>query len=256
MTLQANQPKALEVAQAAALRLEAEGAEAVFFSGSHVRGAASIDSDIDLYALGAGPEYLLERAEPFLLSISWTTPDRIRAALRDPLRCAGVVPGLRRALLLHDPNGIAAALQAEARAWTWELLDPVAIDSAVAEELYGYAEEVQKLVANLRRGRIRVALVQRSVLALRLARIMAAYRRLLYEAEDDLWDDVARRIGPDWERAQAAALGEHGESPEESCRAALDLFALAAAELEACFNERQRAVVRHALARAATLAER
>jgi hypothetical protein len=233
-------------------RLLAEGAHAVVLTGSHARGTALPESDIDLHPLGEGPGYLLERSGPFLVSISWRTPDVVRADFRAPLEAPGVVPAWRQAVIVADPRGEVAVLQAEAHAWSWAMIGNAAIDAAVAEGFYGYAEEVHKLVTNLQRGRLRVAAVQRSVLALRMARIAALHLRLLYDSEDVLWDLVSARMGPEWERTQAAALGERGEHLLDSCHAALDLFRLTHAIIAHLLDARQTEVVQHAVA----LAER
>jgi hypothetical protein len=215
-------------------------------AGSHVRGEALPDSDVDLYCIGAGPEYTLFRRRDQLVSLSWRTSEAVRAAYRSPQDAGSTVPGWRDALLVADPNGIAAQLQREARAWTWDVIGTQRLDAWVAEELCGYAEEVHKLATNRAAGRTHALAVQRSVLALRLAGIMAVRHRILYDTENRLWDLVDDRMGADWRRAQSAALGERGERLAESCAASLRLFALAARDVWPLFDERQRAVVAHA----------
>jgi hypothetical protein len=227
-------------------RLLAEGARAVVLAGSHVRGTPHPESDIDLHALGDGPEYRLSREGRHLVSISWTSPEAVRSAFASPPEAVTAVPAWRDALPLADPEGIVATLRSEARAWTWDTIGNAACDTWVAEDLCGYAEEVHKLVTNLARGHPRTAAIQRSVLALRLARIMAVHLRLLCRTEDEMWDAVAARLGPDWERAQSASLSENGEPLPASCAAALELFALAARRVMPLLDARQRAVVTHA----------
>jgi hypothetical protein len=219
--------------------LREAGAEAIVLVGSHARGTATTESDIDLLVLGDGPEYQLERLNGFLVSTSWKSVEQVRDAFRDPFEAAGSVPAWRVALLVDDPAERAAGLREEARNWSWDVVGESVCDAAVAEQLYGYAEEVHKLVNNLERGRPRVAAVQRSVIALRMARIVALHERLLYETEDDLWDLLSRQLGHEWERAQAAALSEGGEPIAESCRAALELFALAIRHTRRVFSARQ-----------------
>ena len=53
-------------------------------------------------------------------------------------------------------------------------------------------------------------------------------------------------MGEKWRRTQSAAFGLHGEPFEETCRAALRLYGLAADETRSLLDERQRQVVRHA----------
>lgn len=95
---------------------------------------------------------------------------------------AGEHPGARNT----DQSGRAA----EANAFKWAAIS-AACDEWVAEATIGYAEEVLKLVAALRRNDRLLAAVQRSVLALRLPVVMAIHHRLLYESENRLWSEVA-----------------------------------------------------------------
>ena len=53
-------------------------------------------------------------------------------------------------------------------------------------------------------------------------------------------------MGEEWGRMQSAALGLADESFEETCRAALGLYGLAANEVHHLFDGRQGRVVRHA----------
>src|SRR3712207_1592484 len=117
--------------------------------------------------------------------------------------CAAV-PGWREALMLRDPAGTAAALIEDARVW-----GPLQgrCEAWVAEEICTLAEEVHKLFSSLWAGLRATAAAQRSVLALRLAGVMAVHRRILYGSENRLWDLVAEAMGEGWCRTQAAALG-------------------------------------------------
>jgi hypothetical protein len=240
--------RAFVVAESVARELERAGAGAVVLTGSHARGDAESTSDLDLHALGEGPDYLLARRDGYLVSISWRTLEQQRAAFEDPGQVGYVIPGWRGARLLRDPHGVAAALQAEARAWDWARMPATRRDAWAAEELTGYAEEAHKLISNRARGRWRVASVQRAILGLRLAPLLAPHLELLCESEDQVWELVAERLGPAWTRAQAAALSEGAETLAEACDAALELFGLAARELAEHFDSRQRAVVAHACA--------
>jgi hypothetical protein len=57
---------------------------------------------------------------------------------------------------------------------------------------------------------------------------------------------IAARMGELWSRAQGTAFGAGGEAFEDTCRAALLLYALAAREALPLLNVEQLAVVRHA----------
>jgi hypothetical protein len=237
--------RVLQVCEAFSHRLVEKGAEAVVLFGSWARGDAYKDSDIDLHALGKGPHYGLDRYRGFLISVSWATAGQNRRAFNDPGKVGGVIPAWRGAVIIHDPKGIAKALKQEAREWRWESLGD-RIDGWVAEELTGYAEEVHRLMGNLRLKRKSAASVQRSLLAIYIAPIIAVHHRILYDTENQLWDVVSARMGMKWSKTQSAALGEDTSSFEETCQASLKLYELAATEVRHLLNQKQLEVVAHA----------
>ncbi len=238
-------PKVMRLASRLASELTERGAQAVILGGSQARGDAHPESDIDLFVVGRGPSYRLERRGRYLIGVSWSTERQYRQSFGTPPLAGGAVPFWRQALTLRDAQGVAAALRQKALEWTWDSIDS-RCDSWVAEELTGYAEEVHRLVGRLQAGHRLAAAVQRAVLAIRLAQILAVHHRILYETENVLWDAVATRMGDDWARTQAAALGLADESFEETCRAALRLYVLAAHAVRHLLDERQRPVVDHA----------
>jgi hypothetical protein len=239
----------LSVVTPLAAELAAAGARAVWLAGSHARLEASPHSDIDIGVIadraGAGPGYRLERRGEHLVSVAWTTAEATCASFRYPAVLGGAVPGWRGAVLLHDPDGVATALRDEARAWRWDDVAG-ACDAWVAEQITGWAEEVHKLVAAIESGGALASAVQRNVLALRLAPVLAMHRRILYDTENALWDLVARREGEPWTSLQRAALAVDGESLATSTRAALAFYDRAAAVTDALLDARQRSVVAHA----------
>jgi predicted nucleotidyltransferase len=230
--------------------LVGEGARAVVVTGSHARGEAREDSDLDLVVLGSGPRYRLEVIEGRLVAEKWTTEEECRARFSDPGSVGSHVPGWRDSIVLHDPEGLAERLKREALSWNWSLLG-ARCDAWVAEEVIGLAEEVEKVVGALGSGRTLRAAARRHVLALRLAPILAVHYRLLGGSEDALWHRLGVRIGPEWTQAQAVAFATGGERLEVSCAAALRLYRIAAESVTAILGERQRSVVGHALAIAA-----
>lgn len=163
--------------------LVAAGAESVVLTGSHARSEAGSHSDVDLLALmndvGGRPAYELSRADEFLLSVSWRTPEQISATFRRPEEAGAAVPDWRGAVLLHDDGGAGTKLIEEAGRWTWEAVEP-SCDRWVADEVTGYAEEVHKLIGALEAEQWEHAAVQRDALALRLPRIMSVQRRLVH----------------------------------------------------------------------------
>lgn len=63
-----------------------------------------------------------------------------------------------------------------------------------------------------------------------------------------MWDLVSEAMGEEWRKEQASALGLRGESFEGTCQAALRLYEIAASEVEALLDPRQRGVVGRTLA--------
>ena len=237
----------VEIARAVAGTLVDAGALAVVLAGSHARGDASARSDLDLYAIGTGPRYQLQLHHGALVSIAWRTLDEEQDALLNPARAGAAIPGWRSAVILHDPAGIAAKFVERAHSWTWQEVGEERINAWVAEELTGLAEEVYKLVSMLETGNLQAAAVQRSVIALRVPVILATHLRILYDTENVLWTLVAERLGPEWARTQATALGVMNRSIQETCHAALMLFAEACHLVGSVFDERQRKVVNAAI---------
>jgi hypothetical protein len=240
--------RVMRIARAVARAQMAGGARAAVLTGSHVSGRAHAHSDIDLVVVAGADAWSgsLHR-DGFLVTVATRTPARVRAGFRDPRRVGTYVPGWREAVILADPSGVAARLQAEAWRWSWDDVAD-ACDAWVADEMIGWAEEVHKLVGAMAVGDELLMATQRSLLALQLAGVMAVRRRILFGTENVMWDLVAEALGARWRRAQRAALAMRGESLEVSCRAALRLYALAAEEAWDLLDRRQRQVVDHACA--------
>ena len=250
---------ALRVARQVSRELTRDGAIAVVLTGSHALGHTHPESDIDLIALSARRDlasldpHEIRRSGSFLLTVSAMTPAAARAAFRDPSLVPTSVPGWRDAIILADNDSVAARIQAAASRWTWDAIAE-SCDEWVAEQVAGYAEEVHKLVGALRRGDDELAAVQRSILALHLAKIAAVHHRILYGSENALWRLVSERMGPAWASAQASALALDAESVTESSRAALSMYVMLARATRGVLNRQQRAVVEHACSLASGVA--
>jgi hypothetical protein len=246
-------PSPITIARRIARELEHDGAIAVLLTGSQATNDARPHSDIDLiavYARARGTRWhdrwsILHR-EGHLVTASAHTPASVRASFRDPRRIPTDVPGWRNAEILKDSTGVAKQLKREARAFTWEAVAR-ACDAWVAEAVTGWAEEVHKLAGMLDAGEQLGAAVQRSLLAIKLAPIIALHRRMLYGSENRLWDMVADAMGEPWASTQRAALSL-GESNEQSAYAALRLYLLASDEIMPLLSDMQRSVVTHARA--------
>lgn len=240
-------PRIRPTLEAVTQELMDSGVQAVALTGSWARKDPHQESDLDILVLGEGSPYRLERRDGLLLSISWLSFENACTTMRRPESACFVVPGWRDALILYDPEGLAAHLHEEAHAWNWEVLEKERLPW-VAEEITDFAEEVHKLAGLLERGQRMGAAAQRSVLALRLAPVMAVLEKLLYRTENQLWQSVAETLGEPWRTAQERALGLVPVTLEEGCRAALELYALAAERVLPELNPRQSPVVEHACA--------
>ena len=234
------------LAERVSRQLLEQGAKATVVTGSHARGNAGRESDIDLFAIGEGPKEWFAYLDGRFVSVHWWTPEDVRTRMTRPESAFLAVAGWRSALILDDPYGIAAELQAEAREWTWDRISSEA-DAWVADKLVGWAEYVLKLGRALDSGRELDVCAIRSELALRLTELAAVLKRVVSESENGFWEAVADAGGPEWRDAQERAFAVAGEGPRDSAVAAMQLFELAAAESADLFDERQRSIVEHTL---------
>lgn len=233
------------IARLIADRLIDSGAQAVILMGSHTRGESHPYSDVDLLALGDGPPHSLEREEDHLIALKWQTVDSVRAQFDDPHAVGRMIPAWRNAVILRDVNGVAAGIQEEARAWTWDRIKD-RIDAQIAADITHYAENVHKLLGALNQNQPYKATVERNTLAVSMAAIMTLRLRILYGTENRLWDLVARRLGPVWVETQDAAFGLNEQPFAETCNAALKLYAITAREVLPLLEDGQRSVVMYA----------
>ena len=221
------------------------GTSGVLLLGSQVRGDAHEHSDVNLVALGAGPDYSLRQVHELLMSVSWRTAENVLGAFANPREAGGAVPGWRSAVILHDADEELATLVEAARGWRWSDIEAPR-RAWIASEITSHAEEVHRLVGSLAMGRRTSAAVNRNLLATQLPMIAAVHQQILYDSEHRLFDLVAAAMGERWQRSQEAALALHAEALDESCRAALDLYTLLTPAVEDYLNPDQRAVVNSA----------
>jgi hypothetical protein len=217
------------------------GTSGVLLLGSQVRGDAHEHSDVNLVALGDGPDYGLRQVHELLMSVSWRTPEEVLAAFANPREAGGAVPGWRSSVILHDADGELATLVDAAGSWRWSDIE-ARRRAWVADEVTSHAEEVHRLVGSLALGRRTSAAVNRNLLATQLPMIAAVHQRILYDSEHRLFDLVAAAMGPRWLASQQAALALHAEALDESCRAALDLYAMLTPAVDGYLTPDQRAV--------------
>src|SRR5918997_4930157 len=169
------------LAESVGERLVDQGAKATLLTGSHARGHARPDSDVDLFAVGDGPAGWMEIVDDRLVAVYWWTAEEVRRRLTDPESALLTVRGLRDAVVLQDPTGIGAELQREAREWTWEKIEREA-DAWVADKLVVWSEYLPKLAGAVEADRRMDAAAVRSQLTVKLAELLAVRRRLTEES--------------------------------------------------------------------------
>lgn len=236
---------AIRTSEQIAERLMDEGASAVYLTGSWARGDAHRESDLDIRVIGEKEDQSIYRHGGFLVAEKWSSLDDQKDLFEDPASVGSVVPGWKSALLLADPDGLAAALREEAEGWSWERVESKC-DRWVADEFVEYTEEIHTLYSNLDQGNRTAAAVTRSTVAVKLPEILSVHLRILYETEKEMWDLVADEMGDPYAATQAKALGEGDESFREMCKAAFGLYDIAAAKVEGVLGDSDREVVEHA----------
>ena len=122
--------------------------------GSFSRGEGQPHSDVDLdfflpYSPPKGPDrYRLHRRSGHLVSLKRIGLEDQRAELSQPENAIWAVPGIRQMKILHDPQGLLAALQAEAQQFCWSRLAGEA-DFYVSYQLMHTAEAVYKVMGGI-----------------------------------------------------------------------------------------------------------
>ena len=237
----AEKRRARAVADAVSGSLVRRGATAVVLGGSWARGDAHRESDLDLWVFGLGSGSDVLWRDGFMVTVKRTTERSERTKLRTPPHVGGSVPGWRVALPIHDQEGTAQRLKAQAEGFQWSEVS-TKCEKWVAEQIVGWAEEAVKLVRALASGNDATAAVQRDLLADHLGFVMAIQRRMFWDSENEFWDRIGREVGGDWGRAQRRALGVTRGTLEESCRAALWLYAVSAKTVWGPLKPEQQAV--------------
>ena len=217
--------------------------EAVVLTGSMSRGPAAKLSDVDILAIAPHHDDSLMLLDGRLVSIAWLSKDAVEHSFKNPEQAVWTVPGWRSATILYDPADVAELLQRQALDWLWTPELDNAADRWVAREIVGYCEDAARLLRHMQTGNALGAAALRSVLAIRMAHIMAVHLRVLYDSENDLWALVAGRMPAEWGDLQKRAMGIETHIPDQSARAALRLFVATARQASRLFDHEQREVV-------------
>jgi predicted nucleotidyltransferase len=187
---------------------------AVALVGSHSRGVATADSDIDLTQVVDEPvadteeRVGLRMRDGWLVSVVTTTVADLTHAFAQPDRAVWTVPALRDARILYDPAGRLAHLQQEAAAFQWEPLQAAA-DAYASGRLLKFAEEAQSLLGAVRRGDSAQILTATTWLVVGLPLVVAVQRGILLLNETRAPLQVQRAVGDTslWSRSYRIAAG-------------------------------------------------
>lgn len=222
--------------------------------GSFARGQGRPYSDVDLdfflpHSPSRGPErYCLQHRSGHLVSLKRIGLEDQRAELYQPENAIWAVPGLRQMQILHDPQGLLAALKAEAQRFCWHELAEKA-NTHVSYQLMHTAEEVYKVLGGLEEQNPSKVIYATLGLGLGLAEAMAVHKRLLIESENQYFSLLYQTLGQEspWSRAHKLAVGWKAGAYERRGIAALQLYWESFLEAQPVLQEEHLEVIQPAL---------
>ncbi len=202
-----------ELLHTLATELSASDTVAMVLAGSAVRNAATAYSDIDLAHIMAegyaGPEKRFHYRDGRLISVSMRTMSWWRRAVTQPERAIFLVPAMRDARILLDPEGEFSRYLRELQDFSWTPLQPAANRFAGAA-LAAQAETVHKVLSALVRNEGVFESV--TLLALDLTQIVAVQRGVLIKTSAHYMQQVRHAVGDasDWSRFHRMATAQPG----------------------------------------------
>lgn len=200
-----------ELLHTLATELSASDTVAIVLAGSAVRNTATAYSDIDLAHVmaggHAGPEKRFHYRDGRLISVSMRTMTWWRRAITQPERAIFLVPAMRDARVLLDPDGEFNRYLRELQDFSWTTLQPAANRFAGAA-LAAQAETVHKVLSALLRNEGLFESV--APLALDLTQIVAVQRGVLIETSAQYMQRVRHAVGDDseWSRFHRVATAQ------------------------------------------------
>jgi hypothetical protein len=196
---------------------------AIALYGSHARGDAGPNSDIDLIRFlnsdeadppGSGSHLI----DDTLVVVSNYTPSTVASWFTAPTAAVTAIAPLRQAKALWDPTGALAQLQARAHAFTWTAALQQQADQWASEELVGWIEEVHKGLEGLRRNDDGRLLNATFGLSWGITGIVKVQRGVLVYSDNTLIDQVMESVGQEsrWSQLCRTSFGmtvEQGAPP-------------------------------------------
>lgn len=189
-------------------------------------------SDLDLAHIVddsyTGPEKKFYYRGNLLVSVNSRTLEWWRRAITLPERAIFVVPAMRSARILLDPDGMFARYQSELADFSWAPLQPAA-DLFAAAATAAQAETVHKILGALWRGE---GLYEPTVmLALDMTQVMAVQSGVMIDGSASYLRQVRAAVGDDsaWSRYHRITTGQcgPGETPptqRQQAQAAIRLY--------------------------------
>jgi hypothetical protein len=184
-----------------ARRFAGDGVRALALLGSHARGAAGPWSDIDLVRFTAEDAPAAE-AETHLIAdhlviVGTVTPAEAERWFTAPEEAVRTIVGVRQGRALFDPAGVFAALQARARAFTWDAAMQARADHWASQQMVGWIEEAHKGMEGLQRGDLGRLILARHGLSWGMLRVLNVHHGILLASENDIFDALAAALSPD-----------------------------------------------------------
>lgn len=223
-----------------AARFLAPGVVALVLMGSHARGDAGPYSDIDLVRFysqnshgqdNVGPGTAASSAETYLLGghfvvVSDVYPEHTDDWFQKPDQASATIAGLRSARPLWDPDGFFAAIQTQARAFTWDAAMQARADAWVSSQMVGWIEEVQKGLAGLRTGHEGRLLNARYGLTWGMVNVLRVQRGILISGDNGVYPEVVDAVGSKsrWAVLSRQAYGIDGGTLQAQVVAGMRLY--------------------------------
>lgn len=229
-------------------QLQDERTVAITLTGSYARGEATPYSDADLHHYvthEADEPYQVRYVGETLVSISAMLAEDKYREMQSPETAIWVVEGLRQSRALHDPAGIFAALQASARAFTWDTAMQHKADAYASRQLAGLSEEALKIRGGLARDHASTVRYGTLGMVLNIATLILTQRGILLRTENDYLQQAHAALatfgaGADFDAAQDGTHRMRG-------LAALSLYRKTAVALESCIQPEHHSVIQTTL---------